>query len=68
MAKQTKYQLEQHLLYKYSHVGCPACHYEDNCDRPAECAENGRCLDLKPLVSGDELRAAYDSERSERGD
>lgn len=36
----------QRLLYKYAHVGCPACHYEDNCDRPAECAENGRCLDL----------------------
>ena len=49
--KQTPEQLYQRLLYKYSHVGCPAAHYEDNCDRPGECAENGRCLDL-PNVGG----------------
>lgn len=66
--KQTKEQLYQHLLHKYSHVGCPEAHYEDNCAHPAKCAENGRCLDLKPLTTGSELREAYASERSERGD
>lgn len=43
----------QRLLYKYSHVGCPAAHYEDNCDRPSVCAENGRCLDLQPVPKCD---------------
>ena len=36
------------LYYKYSHVGCPAAHMEDNCAHPDRCAENGRCLDLGP--------------------
>lgn len=46
MTKQSPEELYQRLLYKYSHIGCPAARYEDNCDRPARCAENGRCLDL----------------------
>ena len=46
MTKQTPEALYRSLLYKYSHVGCPAARYEDNCSRPGECAENGRCLDL----------------------
>lgn len=49
MAKQTPEQLYQMLLHKYSHIGCPAAHMEDNCAHPAECAENGRCRDLAPL-------------------
>jgi hypothetical protein len=48
MKRQSKYDLEQQLLYKYTHVGCPAARYEDNCEHPSKCAENGRCLDLKP--------------------
>lgn len=48
--KQTKEQLYQHLLYKYAHVGCPAARYEDNCEHPARCAENGRCLELAELT------------------
>lgn len=47
----------QRLLYKYAHVGCPAAHYEDNCDRPSDCAWNGRCLDLAPLNSASEDRS-----------
>lgn len=46
--KQTAEQLRQHLLYKYSHIGCPAAHYEDNCAHPDRCANNGKCLDLGP--------------------
>ena len=48
MPKQTPEGRYQWLLHKYSHVGCPAAHMEDNCAHPAECAENGRCLDLGP--------------------
>lgn len=38
------------LLYKYTHVGCPAAHMEDNCANPERCADNGRCLHLAPLA------------------
>lgn len=38
-----------HTLYhKYSHIGCPAARYDDNCAHPDRCADNGRCLDLGP--------------------
>jgi hypothetical protein len=63
--KQTPEQLYQHLLYKYSHVGCPACGYEDNCDKPGQCAENGKCLDLsapKPPMTRDQLLASDDQD------
>lgn len=50
--RQGKEALYKNLLHKYSHVGCPAARYEDNCDRPGACAENGRCLDLPPLDGG----------------
>lgn len=36
------------LYYKYSHIGCPAAHMEDNCAHPDRCADNGRCIDLGP--------------------
>lgn len=36
------------LYYKYSHIGCPAAHYEDNCAHPDRCADNRRCLELGP--------------------
>jgi hypothetical protein len=39
-------KLYKSLFYKYSHVGCPAVRYEDNCDHPGDCAEFGRCLEL----------------------
>jgi hypothetical protein len=45
MAKLSE-DIYQRLLYRFSYVGCPACRYDANCDRPAECAENGCCLDL----------------------
>jgi hypothetical protein len=48
-------RLYQHLLYKYSHVGCPAAHYEDNCEHPGKCAENGRCLDLSRAEGGKDV-------------
>lgn len=32
------------LHYKYSHVGCPGFHMEDNCPHPDRCADNGCCL------------------------
>jgi hypothetical protein len=34
------------LHYKYSHIGCPAARYEDNCAHPDRCADNGKCLEL----------------------
>lgn len=29
--------------YRYSHIGCPGDHFEDNCYHPSECALRGRC-------------------------
>jgi hypothetical protein len=33
--------------YKYSHIGCHGVQYDDNCDRPYECAEAGGCRILR---------------------
>lgn len=43
------------LYIKYSSVGCPAAQYEDNCAHPDRCAENGRCLNLAPLPTEEEI-------------
>lgn len=39
------------LHYKYSHIGCPAAHMEDNCAHPDQCADNGRCLRLSVEIA-----------------
>lgn len=51
--KQTLEELRSHLLYKYSHQGCPSARYEDNCSHPSRCAENGRCLGLDKMSDED---------------
>jgi hypothetical protein len=44
------------LYHKYAHIGCPAAQMEDNCDRPDECAELGRCRNLPPLKEDGDAR------------
>lgn len=39
--------MNSRLLWKYTHVGCPAARYEDICTHPAECADNGRCDEIE---------------------
>jgi hypothetical protein len=31
------------LYFKYSHIGCPGAHMEDNCPHPGKCADEGCC-------------------------
>jgi hypothetical protein len=35
------------LIYKYSHVGCPDVHMEDNCSHASDCALAGMCLNMR---------------------
>ena len=51
-AKRKEYKPSwEQLYYKYSHIGCPHAHMEDNCAHPDRCADNGKCIDLPPLKS-----------------
>lgn len=43
----------ERLAYRYSHIGCPGAHMEDNCAHPSECALRGKCKDLWDGVDPD---------------